>query len=309
MKSNQVTAASLPSAVLTFRSYIDISNTCKSKSTVCLNEEAPVDSIYSSGVYASQPSELDNIYDAKHSRRRNKHGKTSTHRMKHSFSFSRLFRRTSKSCDLLDEDPEEAFDMPPHLMHEVPTSAANFDDGGSWSSLLGDQPRQTAALPPTPTQSVSKRPVENKYFFASKARQPGNTATLRPKSELIHQGPNQTDPSLTVNSVYLQKSCSNTSVDDPNASSPNDPTVTQQRRVGRRNRLFSSSQQPLNDPSGYNPPEKCEVNIKSRGIDFGRIHSSLVGGRDNCFYVKTPTGDTRVFAAASQGERNCWLTR
>lgn len=104
--------------------------------------------------------------------------------MKHSFSFSRLLRRRSKSSDLLNEDPEEAFDVP-SFTHEPPTLFTNFDDSESWSSLLGDQPRQSAPLSPTPTQ-LPKRRAENRHFFASKGRQAGDTATLKPKSEQVH---------------------------------------------------------------------------------------------------------------------------
>ncbi|KAM3179591.1 hypothetical protein ACTXT7_000326 [Hymenolepis weldensis] len=130
-----------------------------------------------------------------------------------------------------------------------------------------------------------------------------------PESENGISLPNRIGPSLMLNSVYLENSSSDIFIEDSCTPSSTEPLVLQKRRKALRYRLLSRSQQPLTDSSSQNPPERFEIDIKGRGLEVGKIHSSLVGGRKNCFFIKMPTRDTRIFAAASQGERKCWLTR
>ncbi|VDL61603.1 unnamed protein product [Hymenolepis diminuta] len=279
----------------------------ESKSTVCLAQETRFDPMYSSGVYASHPNKLDSIFNdkSKLSRRLSKQRKTGIPTtVNRSFSLSRFFRRTSKSRDLLNENSEDVNPYraePPTLGRIYLTSSINFDSG-SWTSLLEDQPRQSTRLLSTPTQSSSRN-------LASKAEQATNAAILRPKSEQVNNEPNRIGPSLMLNSVYLENSSSDIFIEEPGTPSSTEPLVLQKRRKALRSRLLSRSQQPLTDPSSQNPPERFEIDIKGRGLEVGKIHSSLVGGRKNCFFIKMPTSDTRIFAAASQGERKCWLTR
>ncbi|VDO00611.1 unnamed protein product [Rodentolepis nana] len=156
-----------------------------SKSTACLTQEARSDPMYSQGVYASHPNELDIIFNekSKFSRRFSKQGKTgdAAGTVKRSFSLSRFFRRCSKSRDLLDEHTEDVnayLPEPPNLGRIYLTSSINFDSG-SWNSLLEDQPRQLTGLHPPPKQSSNRS-------LASKAEQALNTDTLRPKSEQVN---------------------------------------------------------------------------------------------------------------------------
>lgn len=113
-----------------------------------------------------------------------------------------------------------------------------------------------------------------------------------------------------LNSICLDNSSNDIFIDDPPTAGSAEPVFLQKRRKALRQRLLSRSQQPLMESSTYQgAPEKIEIDIKSRGLEFGKLHSSLVGGRENCFFIKVPNGDTRVLAAASQEERKCWLTR
>nr|CDS30228.2 hypothetical transcript [Hymenolepis microstoma] len=278
-----------------------------SKSTACLTQEARADPIYSQGVYASHPNELDIIFNEKSklSRRFSKQGKTGADgTVKRSFSLSRFFRRYSKSRDLLNEHTEDvnAYQPePPNLGRIYLTSSINFDSG-SWNSLLEDQPRQSTGLLPTPKHLSSRS-------LASKAEQALNTDTLRPKSEQVNNEPSRTGPSLMLNSVYLGTSSSDIFIDDLDAPFCSESVALQKRRKALRQRLLLRSQQPLIGSSSQNPGERLEIDIKSKGLKFGKIHSSLVGGRENCFFIKIPTGATRIFASASHDERKCWLTR
>uniref|UniRef100_A0A0R3TSH1 PH domain-containing protein n=1 Tax=Rodentolepis nana TaxID=102285 RepID=A0A0R3TSH1_RODNA len=116
---------------------------------------------------------------------------------------------------------------------------------------------------------------------------------------------------LMLNSVFLGISSSDIFIDDLDTPFSHETVALQKRRKALRQRLLLRSQQLLADSSSQNSPlvERLEIDIKSQGLAFGKIHSSLVGGRENCFFIKMPTGTTRIFASASHDERKCWLTR
>lgn len=111
-----------------------------------------------------------------------------------------------------------------------------------------------------------------------------------------------------ANSVCLQRSYAYAQTDEVSNIATSEPAMLRRRRLALRKRLLSRSRQPL-DESTSNQSQNHEIDIKNEGLEFGRLQASLLGGQEHCFYVKTLTGGTHIFAAASQDERNCWLTR
>ncbi|KAL5966362.1 hypothetical protein TSMEX_005920 [Taenia solium] len=278
-----------------------------SKSTACLVEKTPVDSIYSENVFSSHPGELDSVSHNKAKFRRHRHCKMQAPPAKRSFSLSRFFRRSSKTPDSPPEDNRGVFDGPQSpqepltLGHVYLSSSINLKESDSWTSLLSERARQT------PTQQTCKD-IDSKHIPTLRDIQTGKASILRPDSEQVFNEAHRPGALSMANSVCLQKSCANASTDEVDNITTSEPAMLRRRRLALRKRLLSRSRQPLNE-SASKQSQNHEIDIKNEGLEFGVFQASLLGGQGHCFYVKTLTGETYIFATASQDERNCWLTR
>ncbi|KAL5111125.1 hypothetical protein TcWFU_000251 [Taenia crassiceps] len=270
-----------------------------SKSAACLVEKTRADSIYAENVYSSHPGKLDSVSHPKTKFRRHRHGKMQATHAKLNFSFMRLFRRSSKTLDCPPEDDREVFDgwhspqEPPILEQVYLSSSINLKESDSWTSLLDERTRQA------PTQHTCR-------IVDSKRIQTGIANTLRPDSEQIFNEAHRPGALPMADSVCLQKSYVNSSTDEVGNVAPSELVMLQRRRLALRKRLLSRSRQPL-DESTSSQSQNYEIDIKNGDLEFGRFQASLLGGQEHCFYIKTITGETHIFAAASQDERDCWL--
>ncbi|VDM30399.1 unnamed protein product [Hydatigera taeniaeformis] len=271
----------------------------RSKSTACLVEKTPTDSFDFENGFSSHPGELNSVSHTRTKFCRHKHGKVRAPLAKRGFSLSRFFQRSSKTFDSPLEDEREAFDeshspsQPLTLGHIYSSSSTNLKESDSWTSLLDERSRQA------PTQQSCKIPSANEI-------RTGKPNTLRTNSEQVFNRENPTGALSTVDSVCLQKSCANASADEVKNITTSEPAMLR-RRLALRRRLLSRSRQPLDESAGHQL-RNHEINIKSQGLEFGGFQASLLGGRRHSFYVKTLAGETYIFAAASQDERDCWLT-
>nr|CDS15349.1 hypothetical protein EgrG_000774400 [Echinococcus granulosus] len=283
-----------------------------SKSTACLVEKAPAGTIYSEDVFLSHPGELDSASATKPKFSRHGRGKVQASFAKRGFSLSHFIRRSAKTPISLPEDDEEVSDgwhspqEPPTLGRIYLSSSINLGDSGSWTSLLEEQTRQTPVVLHTNAQQTCKT-VDDKHIPAFKDSQTANANTLKPVFEQSFKKAQQPGAPSVADPVCLQKSCANLSTDE-SSNITAEPAKLRQWSSALRKRLLSRSQQLL-DKSTSSRLQNHEIDIKSGELEFGRFQASLLGGQEHCFYVKTLTGETHIFAAASRHERNCWLTR
>ena len=139
-----------------------------------------MDSNYTTEVYSSHPDNLNTSNKTKISRSKRDHLQAPP--VKRSFSFSRFFRRSSKSRDYLfgEEDFLETSESPEEslkLGRIYFTSSINIEESGSWSSLLDERSPKVLSLSQLNSHHSGKN-TENKQISSRKGSLVGNNNPL-----------------------------------------------------------------------------------------------------------------------------------
>ncbi|VDD80248.1 unnamed protein product [Mesocestoides corti] len=259
----------------------------RSKSTACLVEDSLSKSTLTRDSFSSQPEQLNSLCDLKTNHDRRKHGRSHASPPHRNQSLSRFFRWRSKHHDedcITSQSRQEST----ALDRTYSKSSTIIEEGGSFTSLLD--------LNPSAQHFV--KGADSRHNIASKSEVEGGLDTLRLHKEQSSSKSLRLSPSPMASTI----SGLNDTTTVP------EPTPRQGRGHGLRHHLFTRSHQRLDDSAGKQA-EHQEIEIKAIGFEVGMLQPSLLGSRKHCFYVKATTGNIHVFAAASQEERCCWLTR